>query len=286
MPSKPNLSNYGDSFTEYKGRVAGDAELNGQITSSLGETTLADNISFNKFEETVRAYVLSMLGYPTVRVELTDFQLKTAMDEAVTTFSYHAPLWTQQMMVFDASAGENLYELPRYVLDNLEYVVYKKSLLTIQAQSNTLEFDFFIKYFQDNFLFSDFSVGEFYMLQSHIEQIRKILSQEGTFDVIDNKYLQLAPFPSQTPDPVVCIYRGLNSDTIHPAYRNWIQRYALATSKLILGAVRSKYDVLPGPGGGAKLDGQLLREEGRAEIDSLKRELLDEFEELPFMSTF
>ena len=124
------------------------------------------------------------------------------------------------------------------------------------------------------------------MLQTHIEQIRKILSQEGTWDVIDNKYLQLSPFPSATPDPVIVIYRGISSDTIHPAYRNWIQRYATAKAMITLGLVRGKYASLPSPGGGASLDGKELREEGKMAMDELKRELIEDLEEPVPFSTF
>jgi len=286
MPSKPNMTSYGDSGSEYGGKLATDGNPSRNIADGVGENYLTDEVDFSKFEETIRSYILGTLGYPTVRVELTNFQIKLAIDEAVTFMSYHAPMWTNQFLVFDASAGQNTYELPQYVMNNLEYVVYKKSLLTIQAQSNTLEFDFFIKYFQDNFLFSDFSVGEFYMLQTHIEQIRKILSQEGTWDVIDNKYLQLSPFPSATPDPVIVIYRGISSDTIHPAYRNWIQRYATAKAMITLGLVRGKYASLPSPGGGASLDGKELREEGKMAMDELKRELIEDLEEPVPFSTF
>jgi hypothetical protein len=286
MPQKPNMTQYGDSGSKYHGSRPTDGVADRDISIGVGESTLTDTITFSPFEETIRAYMLGSLGYPTVKVELTDFNIKQSIDEAVTFMTYHAPLWTNQFLVFDASAGCNMYELPQHVLNNLEYVVYKKSLLSIQAQSNTLEFDFFIKYFQDNFLFSDFSVGEFYMLQSHMEQIRKILSQEGTWDVIDNKYLQLQPFPATTPDPVIVIYRAISSDTIHPMYRNWIQRYATAKAMTILGRVRGKYSSLPGPGGGAVLDGKELREEGKTEMDELRQELLTELEEPVPFTTF
>jgi len=153
--------------------------------------------------------------------------------------------------------------------------VYKKTLLSIQQSAGTLEFDFFIKYFQDNFLFQNFGVGDFYLLQQNLEMTRKILGQEGSFTVLDNQFLHIVPKPVVTPQTVIIVYRALNSDTLHPAYRNWIQLYALACAKGTLGQIR-----------GTRLNGDALVKESQEEKDKLLQRLLDEFEEPPRFSTY
>ncbi len=207
------------------------------------------------------------------------------MDEAISKLDYHAPFWATQIASFATSAGVGAYILPTHIANNLSYVVYKKSLLSIQNQSDTLEFDFFIKYFQDNFLFSNFSVSDFYLLQSHLEMTRKLLSQEGSWDIINGNILNLAPTPVVRQD-VILIYRGLDSCTMHPYYRNWIQRSALAIAKGILGEIRGKYKTLPSPGGGAQLNGSELTAQSIAEQEKLQIELLEEIEEPPAFSTY
>ena len=82
------------------------------------------------------------------------------------------------------------------------------------------------------------------------------------------------------------VYRALNSDTLHPAYRNWIQNYALACAKGTLGQIRGKYQTVPSPGGGAKLNGDTLVKESSAEKDNLFKRLIDEFEEPARFSTY
>ena len=195
-------------------------------------------------------------------------------------------MWTKQIAVFQAEVGTNLYELPQYMLDNLSYVVYKKTLLSIQSQAGTLEFDFFIKYFQDNFLFQNFGVADFYLLQQSLEMTRKVLGQEGTFNVIDGKYLLISPAPTINGEPVIVEYRALNSNTIHPAYRNWMQRYTLACAKSVLGQIRGKYKTLPSPAGGAQLNGTELLQEGEKEKEALIEELLYEIEMPGAFTTF
>ena len=247
---------------------------------------MVDGVEWTHFEENIKDFILARLGHPVIRVELTPYQIKTCIDEAVGTMYNHAPLFAHQFATFDASAGYNTYKLPSYILNNLEYVVYKKTLLSIQQKAGTLEFDFFIKYFQDNYLFENFGVGDFYLLQQNLEMTRKILGQEGAFAVLDNQYLHITPKPVVTPQTVIVVYRALNSDTLHPAYRNWIQNYALACAKGTLGQIRGKYQTVPSPGGGAKLNGDTLVKESSAEKDNLFKRLIDEFEEPARFSTY
>lgn len=285
----PTLTDgYGNSFAAaQEGTTVFDSVFRGEIDlDTLGKHPMSDGVEFNSFEETIKDFIMARLGHPVVRVELSSYQIKTALDEAVSKFSYHAPLWTMQMAAFDTQVGVNVYKLPTTMLYNLEYVGYKKTLLTIAQQAGTLEFDFFIKYFQDNFLFQNFGVGDFFLLQQHLEQIRKVLGQEGTFNVLNGQFLQIHPTPVTNGQKVIVVYRAVDSNTIHPAYRNWIQRYALAISKGILGEIRGKYQTLPSPGGGAQLNGDALKQESMEEKALLEEELRNELEEPPAITAF
>jgi len=283
----PKLLGYGDSFGTYAGRNLGDTDIYSTAIdgSELNKGLMADQVEFNTFEQTIKDFVLARLGHPIVRVELTDFQIKTAIDESITNLDYHAPFWNTQIATFQTTPNVNTYVLPTHIANNLSYCAYKKSLLSIQPQNGSLEFDFFIKYFQDNFVFSDFSMSDFYLLQTHLEMTRKILSQEGSWDIINGNVLQLYPTPPVV-DSVILVYRGLDTGTMHPYYKNWLQRYALAVSRGILGEIRGKYSSLPSPGGGASLNGAALIQQSDVEKEKLKEELLSEIEEPPVFTLF
>tara|TARA_R110000744_G_scaffold126302_2_gene232565 strand:+ start:679 stop:1560 length:882 start_codon:yes stop_codon:yes gene_type:complete len=284
----PKLLGYGDTFGTYAGNNLGDTDIFSTAIdgSKLNTGTLSDPVELTRFETTIRDFVLARLGHPVVRVELTDFQVKTAIDEAISQLDYHAPFWCEQQAAFECSAGQNRYILPMHIAYNLSYVVYKKSLLSIQNMTGTLEYDFFIKYFQDNFLFSNFSISDFYLLQQSLETMRKVLGQEGAWDVINGNVLQLYPTPVQNGQTCILVYRALDAATLHPYYKNWIQRFALAVSKGILGEVRGKYKTLPSPGGGASLNGQALSDQSVKEREALKEELLTEIEEPPVFTMY
>jgi len=284
---KPRLNGYGTSLGIYGGENLTDYTPPGEInTPELNRLRLEDATEFTGFEAIIKDYILGMLGFPIVRVELTSFQLKSCVQEAINRLNYHAPLWTIQYASFDASAGQNIYEIPLYMLHNLEHVSYRKNLLTIQAAAGTLEFDFFLKYFQDNFLFGNMNVGEFYMMQQNLEMYRKILSADGGFNIVGGKYLQIYPAPVMTPEAVIIEYRAMDSNTIQPAYVNWAQRYALAVAKGVLSQIRGKFASVPSPAGGASLNGAQLAQESEKEKALLIEELLMEIEEPPAFSTY
>jgi len=287
MVVKPNVV-WGNTYGESNGSRLTDYTPKDDIGANLYAPAASyetDATELSPFYREIYDFIMARLGHPVVRVELTPYQVKTAIEEAVQRMSYHAPVWTKQYAVFQTQIGENVYELPQFIADNLTYVIYKKTLLSIQAQAGTLEFDYFIKYFQDSHLFSDFSVGEFYILQMHLEMVRKILSQEGSWDVLNGRFLQVTPTPV-VDDYCILEYRALDSNTIHYAYKSWIKRFALACSKEILGQIRGKYKTLPGPGGGAQLNGEMLSQQAIQEKEALVQELLTELEEPPLITTF
>ena len=187
--------NYSNTFANHFGTGLDDGATKGEIeTSALGKPKLGE-VEFTDFELAVHDYVMAKLGHPVIRVELTPFQIKLAIEEAVSRMQHHAPLWATQFATFTTTPRVGLYEIPRYMLEGLTYVVYKKAILSIQSLAGTFEQDFFIRYFQENFIFQDFAIGDFYLLQSHLEMIRKVLGNDGSWNIVNNQYLQLFPTP-------------------------------------------------------------------------------------------
>jgi hypothetical protein len=282
----PLISGYGSSYGKYGGLRTTDYTPAGDIDSSkLNNNLEVDGVQFNLFEQSIYDYVLAQLGHPIVSVELTPFQVKICMDEAISKLDYHAPQWANQFAVFDASAGINVYELPQFMMNNLNYVGYKKDILGLNYTPGSLGFDLTLAFFNTNRFFQGGGIGDFFLTQQYLEIMRRVLSNEGGWSVVNGKYIQLYPAPAETPAPVIIEYRALDSNTIHHAYRNWIQRYALACSKAILGRIRGKYRNLPGPGGGAQLDGGVLVQEAAQEKQALMEELMTEIEEGPMFIT-
>lgn len=282
----PNVTTYGNSYTSVASKSTGQHRTPGEIdVDNLNRTRLSDQVEFSEIEEQIRDYVLASLGHPVVRVELVDHQLKVCIDEAITELEYHAPHLTRQMAMIELTKGVGVYELPQSIIRNITYVTYKKNLLALQAQAGTLEFDFLLSFFQGggNFL-EGFGIGDYYLLQSTMETTRRILGQDGAFEILDGKFLQLHPTPVVN-DTAIIEFRGLNSETLSPKLRNWVQRFATACAKEILGQVRGKFNSVPGPGGGTQLNGATLMQQAMQEKEMLRQQLMSEIEEPPMFTT-
>ncbi len=287
LVATPLLTFFGDSASDYRGLRLSDSKVLGEIDpTKLNNTLETETVEFNSFEETINAYILARLGHPIIRVELTPYQVKTCIDEAITKLNAHAPINTTQYCAFEASSNISVYKIPPYIIQNLSYVTYKKTLLGSYGSPGTLEHDASILFFSNMFSTNQFQMGDWYVMQQHFEMFRKVFGRDGTFTVLDNQYLMLTPTPSMTPEPVIIEYRALNSNTLSPLYKVWIQKYALALAKGVLGGIRSKFKTVPGPEGGAQLNGSELLRESEKEKEVLDEQLQKEIEEPPMFSVY
>lgn len=64
-------------------------------------------------------------------------------------------------------------------------------------------------------------------------------------------------------------YDFIQYGLINDVGRRWIWKYTLASCKIVLGGIRSKYDTIPIPNSEIRLDGMTLRQEGMQEIEQL-----------------
>lgn len=276
----PNVTQYGSSYGSFNGVRLKDYKAPEPKTANLNNADAKDLVEFKSFDQTIKDYVFARLGHPTVRVELTDFQIQICIEEATSKLEYHAPHWMKQYAVLDSSANINVYELPQEIANNLTDVYFRKGIFNLGATPGSLEYDFAIMFFTNTGLFNNYNVSQYMLMQMYLKQINKVLGKSTSWDLINNKYLQIFPVPDSS-DEIILEFRGIDGATIHPAYKNWIQRYTLAVAKEILGRARSKYQTLPGPGGGTRLDGETLLAESKEEKQLLLEELKTEIQNPP-----
>jgi hypothetical protein len=96
--------------------------------------------------------------------------------------------------------------------------------------------------------------------------------KQGAGTTFDNSNALVSDF-SNVP------YSHIPYYSINSIGKNWIFRYTLALAKETLGNVRSKYDNIPIPDQIIKLDGELLRREGKEERELLIKEIRDTLEQ-------
>lgn len=279
----PVVRSYGASYGTPKGNRLQDYES--PLDPDINNRDEKSLVEWDPFDKTVKDFVKARLGYPVVDVELSDFQIETCLDEAITKLEYYAPDWLTQYAVFSTQNNVNVYELPKEIINNLTDVWYRNDFFGLNAEPGSLEYDFQIMFFTNSGMFNNFNVGQYLLMQQYLKQVKNVLGQGSSWQVVNNKYLHLWPIPTGV-DSVILEYRALDPANIHPQYKNWLQRYALCASKEILGHIRGKYESLPGPGGGAKLNGAALLAEAREDKELLITELTESMEQPPLFDIY
>tara|TARA_R110000851_G_scaffold65814_2_gene149165 strand:- start:518 stop:1375 length:858 start_codon:yes stop_codon:yes gene_type:complete len=280
----PTVTAYGASYGTVKGTKLSDYES--PLDKDRNNRDEKDVVEWDPFDKTVKDFVKAKLGYPVVDVELSDFQIELCLDEAITKLEYHAPDFLTQYASFLTTRNENVYELPPEVVNNLTDVHYRNDLFGLGAEQGSLAYDFQIMFFTNTGMFNNHNVSQYLLMQQYLKQIKNVLGDGATHQVVNNKYLHVWPVPQSDNETIILEYRALDPATIHPQYKNWIQRYALCASKEILGQIRGKYDSLPGPGGGSKLNGTSLIAEAREDKEALILELTEAMEQPPIFDIF
>lgn len=281
----PKITTYGSSYGKFGGQRLSDYTPNKPDPSNLNNQDMTDVVEWESFTKTVKDFVFAKLGHPIIDIELTDFQIQLCIEEAISKMEYFAPNSMTQYAEFAATSRVNVYELPDWIANGLTQVFFKRTLFSIGATPGSLEYDFAIMFFTNTGIFDNFRVSDYLLMQQYLKQIKKVLGQDCTWKLVDNKYLHIFPDPEEN-EPVLLEFRALNPNTIHPVIKNWIQRYSLCLAKEILGRIRSKYQVLPGPSGGSKLDGEALLQEVMQEKERLEEELRTQIAEPPIFDIF
>src|SRR5689334_11882960 len=106
---KPAVNSYGNSFGHPYGSNISEVITRGEVDrDKLNKVENAEEAELTSFEKLIKNHVLAGLGHPVVKVELHDFNIKTAVHTAITRLSYYAPQWLTQHVVFQATAGCNV----------------------------------------------------------------------------------------------------------------------------------------------------------------------------------
>jgi len=282
--SKPVVTAYGSSYGIYGGnqlkdyKSPKDKDLNNKDAKTVNE--------FKTFNRTIKDYVLAKLGHPIVDVELDDFQIQICIDEAISKLEYHAPDWMTQYAVFKTETDINVYDLPQEVADNLTDVWYRRDFFQFGANPGSLEYDFSVMFFTNTGLFNNYNVSQYLLMQQYLKQVKNVLGQMSSWQLVNNKFLHIFPKPESAEEDVILEFRAFDPNTLHHAYKSWLQRYTLACAKEILGGIRGKYQTLPGPGGGTRLNGDILSQDAAREKQALVEELMNEIETPPLFDIF
>lgn len=215
-------------------------------------------------------YLLTSLGDPLVTVPVSEKHLNISIENALSYFYAYFSHSSQYMVldywIFKTNPRQSLYELDKCIdPGKVRSVVY-----------NPQNYSLFNIAFNQNFDFLFFTTQEqipdlttFYFAMMKQEMVNKVLGQEGTWDIVGSPpKLHLMPTPEGSLSVAVIFSKLADEKTLDSI--DWIRRYALASLKVMLGEILSRYTNLPGSMGEMQLNGQELKAEGKEEKKELE----------------
>lgn len=229
-------------------------------------------------------WIYRRLGSPYLKVELDPDHVDDAIENSRRWFA--AKKGVSKTISFPVQSGESQYTLP----DGIDQV----QDIAFQTSSLDLSLAFYPYTWLDGapIPYDTFSVPQSGGLYSsivqtlqYVEEAKRILGAEQEWRQ-EGRILYVWPIPRNASTIMVT---GKSTDIVIEQLserdHDLVKRMALAQAKLDLGRIRSKYQSgFPTAQGHEQLDGEILLQEGQAEVELLNQEIGDSAMPMSFIT--
>jgi len=219
------------------------------------------------------------LGGGMVDVELDSAHYDLAINQALRKYRQRSSRGTNEKYIpLDIKAEQQTYQLP------LNVVMVRDVLLrqtgTAGASGTGVDFEPFNTTYLNNMLLQNSS--SFGTLLNHElyagrrELLARMFGGYVTFNFNqgDKTIMLHRRFRSNDTVFVWCFVERDDEDLLVDPYASpWINDYAFAKAKFMLGEARSKFATIAGPQGGTSLNGDSLKSEAAADLEKLEEDL-------------
>lgn len=255
----------------------------------LDKASLSPRRKREKVREQIRDYILHMLGAPVLKIELDEQNIDFCIDQALKIVEDYAPREFFNYYTFITTPGKSVYEMP----PDVGYVrnVFYKETGSFGFQSSDLDGAIPIEYFYPGGSYASIQggmidpiqpiwgrMGEWVLYKQYEQMYSRVSSNLGGWEwVNDYRHIKLYPIPCGGKKVIVHYLQKLKD---WPEVTQAMQEGAITYAKEILGRIRSKYQNVPGIGGGVVMDGERLLQEAKEEREKWFENLIYKFGDL------
>ncbi len=240
-----------------------------------------DNYWTSNFRN-LRDYILLSLGYPIIRVELTEMHLNLAIRNSLVTWLNYESLDLYTLYTNYDSEGYAI--IPNGV--NME-----TGLIHDVIFEGTGSYGFFgavspleSQYIGINqpFLLADFDLVYYYQQRAKLEDMNQLLGLQRTWDIIDKKIKVYPSGRNATSTRIAILYCPVPEPDILEQ-DSFIQEMSVAESKILLGTIRGKFSSYSFGGSGTQTDGEQIKSDGKETKEKLIEDIKLRRRPLPMM---
>lgn len=293
-PSQSQYQQYA-STTAVAGRGCGTPACNGLFASH--DRTLGPRKHREKVRENIKDAVLLKLGAPVTKIELDSQQLDYIVDYVLKLIEDYAPREYFDYESFYTVPGKSVYKL-RPEVGIVRDVYYNEQGANFAFNQQDLGGAMPLDYFYPGTGSSSLggggmmnpvqpawgNMGEWVLFKQYENMYARTSSHTGGWEwVSDMGYIKLYPVPYRQSQVFVHYlqkckdWKEMTAVMVDGAY---------AEALIILGNIRGKFQVTPGPNGGIQLDGDRLREKGYELKEKWMEDLIYRWGDLGSITTF
>ena len=246
---------------------------------ALGSSTFIaqDPTIYNDNSElsNLKLYVLRKLGWPLIRVEMTEDQLVDCILDAVSVYHEWAAMDYNVEIVTPVG---NKVTLPdhirsKFVVDVLFERDYFDTLSGglgamgyEESLGGVVPYDMSGK----SQLTQNFDIAQYYLYMQHMEDFKKLVGVKKSFGIF-NGDIHLYP-QGVRHSRVGIVYKPM-ADESYAEQSMWIKKYSVAGAKIVVGTIRSKLGGFSSTGTNIAVDGGEMKSEGREDIVALEESI-------------
>ena len=243
-----------------------------KIEKSIIPTDYQDQFWCSNFND-LRAAILYELGWPTIKIEITDLQLNRCIHAAIIQFLNYDDLGlhVEHVAIQEGGWCDIPKQINKDLIRDVLFQMYGSSsynfggdlglFFTSPAAGENLSIP--------NYSMLDFDVTNYYMIKQNLESVRSILSIDRYWEILNDR-IKLYPTNIVSRYTQAAIIYGKLLTPEEFETEEWIREYATAHAKVILGTVRRKFSNFSYAGGQGSTDGAELIQEGKEEMEKLK----------------
>jgi hypothetical protein len=226
-------------------------------------------------------YIKAMLGEGMVDVELDPIHYNTAIDRSLAKFRQRSSNSTEESFGFlTTQVDENNYVMPAEVMNVRQIFRRTVGSRTGGGDGGSL-FEPFNLAYSNTYLLASTNMGglaTYFAFASYQKLVGKMFGSEINFTYNKTtKLLTLMQRPRANEEVLLWLYNYRPDFNLlqDPQAGIWLRDYALATAKVMLGEAREKFGTIASPQGGTQLNGASLKNEGKAELETLENDLIN-----------
>ncbi len=222
-------------------------------------------------------YINLRLGGQMIDVELDEAHYLLAIKQALALYRSASEHAEEESYAFlDLVKDQQEYILPKEITHVREIIRRGVGGLT----NGGSQFEPFSAGYLNTYMLAAGRVGGLSNYELFVDYQKLTMTMFGgyitfTFNPATHKLVIVRKMPSEVENVLLWVHNYKPDQAILNDHRSyiWIQDYAYAMAKHMLGEARERFATIVGPSGGTSLNGTALKTEGKAEMDALSIKL-------------